>query len=97
MTTNTPPEPHVITSFADELTGPRKPVPAKGGLTVPVRSDIDGCDRNYGEASQCVPEALPGGQTDICAYLAQRGIKGVRVKGADTRGVDRNRNGVACD
>jgi hypothetical protein len=44
-----------------------------------------------------VPNKLPAGQTDVCAYLAEHNIKGVRVKGADAKGIDRNRNGVVCD
>lgn len=98
VTPQTPPEPHVITTFAGQLQGPRRGAGPPGrGLSVPVRPDIDGCDRNYGEAAQCVPKTLPGGQTDLCAYLAQRGFKGVRVKGTDARGIDRNGNGVVCD
>lgn len=97
VSSNTPPEPHVITTFADGLKGPRRGSPPGRALTVPVAPDVDGCDRNYGESSQCVPKTLPGGQTDVCAYLDQRGIKGVRVKGGDTRALDRNRNGVVCD
>jgi hypothetical protein len=97
VTADTPPEPHVITNFADQLKGERRgPAPARA-LSVPVRADVDGCDRNYGETAQCVPNVLPGGQTDVCAYLAQRGIKGVKVKGADRKELDRNRNGVVCD
>lgn len=96
VTTATPPRPHVITNFANRL-GPRRAAPPGRALTVPVRSDVDGCDRNYGTASQCVPGTLPAGQTDVCAYLAQRGIKGVRVSGTDVKRLDGNHNGVACD
>jgi hypothetical protein len=96
VTTATPPRPHMITNFANRL-GPRRTAPPGRALTVPVRSDVDGCDRNYGTAGQCVPGTLPAGQTDVCAYLAQRGIKGVRVSGTDVKRLDGNHNGVACD
>jgi hypothetical protein len=91
------PEPHIITTFADQLQGGRTPVPRRGLQPVPVRSDVDGCNRDYGTAAQCIPKALPGGQGDICSYLAKRGITGVKVRGADRKGIDRNRNGVVCD
>ncbi len=91
------PEPHVITTFADQLRGGPTPVSGRGLRSVPVRPDIDGCDRDYGTVAQCIPKALPGGQGDLCRYLAQRGIKGVKVRGADRQQLDRNRNGVVCD
>jgi hypothetical protein len=91
------PEPHIITTFADQLQGGRTPVTGRGLQPVPVRPDIDGCNRDYGTAAQCIPKALPGGQGDICSYLAKRGIKGVKVRGADRSRIDRNRNGVVCD
>jgi hypothetical protein len=96
VTTATPPQPHVITTFANQL-GPRRKTSTGRALTVPVRTDVDGCDRNYGTPSQCVPATLPAGQADVCAYLAKRGIKGVRVIGVDVKRLDSNRNGVACD
>lgn len=97
VTSNSPPAPHVIGTFAGQLTGPRRALPLTKVLTVPVAPDVDGCDRNYGEPSQCVPKTLPRGQTDVCAYLAQHGIKGVRVKGADARALDPDHDGVVCD
>jgi hypothetical protein len=96
VTTATPPQPHIITTFANRL-GPRGTTSTGRALAVPVRTDVDGCDRNYGTPSQCVPATLPAGQTDVCAYLAKRGIKGVRVSGLDVKKLDSNRNGVACD
>jgi hypothetical protein len=91
------PQPHIIKTFANGLTGRRAALPKGPVASVPVRSDVDGCDRAYGEASQCVPDTLPRGQTDLCGYLAKNGLRAVRVHGTDVRNLDPNHNGIACD
>lgn len=91
------PEPHIIKNFAHELTGQRKIVSRVPRPPVRVRADIDGCDHNYGKASQCIPVTLPPGQRDYCTYLASHGFKQVTVRGIDLKQLDRNHNGIACD
>jgi hypothetical protein len=92
-----PPEPHIIGTFASELAGRRLPVPQKPVRSVPVRADVDGCNRDYGDAGQCIPNRLPPGQTDLCLYLAEHGMKNAKSRGADRSRIDLNRNGVVCD
>lgn len=91
------PEPRIITNFARDLTGERKKVSKTPQPPVRVRANIDGCDRNYGEADQCIPSTLPTGRRDYCKYLAEQGFERVTVRGSDTKRLDHNRNGVACD
>ncbi|MGD9525528.1 hypothetical protein [Pseudonocardia sp.] len=89
------PDPRVVDSFASQLSGERRG-PGRTKRSEPVASDVDGCDRAYGTAGQCIPTTLPPGVADLCAYLASRGFPPVRVNGADTLGVDPDGNRVAC-
>lgn len=48
---------------------PDKPHPSPVKVT-----SVDGCNRAYGTASQCVPLLAPGGKTMTCAYLKSSGL-----------------------
>lgn len=49
-------------------------LPARPGPTpVPVTA-VDGCNRAYGTADQCVPMRAPGGKPVTCAYLRSSGL-----------------------
>jgi hypothetical protein len=90
------PDPRIVDSFASKLSGERRG-PGREKGSEPVASDVDGCNRAYGTAGQCIPTTLPPGVADLCAYLASRGFPPVRVNGVDPLGVDRDGNRVACD
>lgn len=61
-----------------------------------IASTMDGCDRNYGTAAQCVPLALPNGATNWCAWLAAHGYTNLRVVGVDDKHLDPKGTGIAC-
>lgn len=92
----TQPGPHIIPNFARELKGERKKLSKIPRPPVQVPVNVDGCDRNYGNAGQCIPAALPPGYRDYCQYLVGHGFKQVKVRGFDRKGLDRERNGIAC-
>ena len=49
-------------------------MPVKPGPTPVKVSSVDGCNRNYGTAAQCVPLLAPGGKAVNCAYLRSSGL-----------------------
>jgi hypothetical protein len=75
---------------------PRKPLPSPTG-THHVRPNVDGCDHNYGEITQCVPWTFPAGTEDKCAWLAARGFGTLKVVAADRQRLDPDGNKIACD
>jgi hypothetical protein len=58
------------------------PVPRAAGTLLPAKphpspvkvTSVDGCNRAYGTASQCVPLLAPGGKAVTCAYLKSSGL-----------------------
>jgi hypothetical protein len=92
------PAAHVL-PFAQDLRGARWKLP-KGPSRVPVAWNVDGCDHDYGAASQCVPwqfpgsAAVPAGQG--CAWLAAHGFGPLPVRGRDRLGLDTNQDAIAC-
>jgi hypothetical protein len=45
---------------------------------------VDGCDHNYGYASQCVPWAIPAGSPAAdCAWLKSNGFGPLKVTGSN--------------
>ena len=75
---------------------PLKPLPSPT-RTHYVRPNVDGCDRNYGEVTQCVPWTFPAGTTDKCAWLADHGFKALKVAARDRQRLDPDGNKIACD
>ena len=75
-----------------------KPLPKLPSPTVThsVRANVDGCDHNYGEVTQCVPWTFPPGTADKCDWLRERGFKQLRVAGTDRQKLDDDHDGVAC-
>lgn len=68
----TSPAPPLPTLAKARVTG--TVLPAKRG-PAPVRvTSVDGCNRAYGTASQCIPLLAPGGAAVTCAYLQARGL-----------------------
>jgi hypothetical protein len=90
------PTPRVHGSFASELSGERKRIPRRPQPPAPVPPDVDGCNRAYGNAAQCIPSELPPGETDYCAYFSSRGFPPVQVNGSDPERLDPDGNGIAC-
>ncbi|MFI7547815.1 hypothetical protein [Actinoplanes sp. NPDC049599] len=75
---------------------PLKPLPSPT-KTRYVRPNVDGCDHNYGEITQCVPWTFPPGTKDKCAWLTERGFLPLTVAAADRQKLDPDGNKVACD
>ena len=75
---------------------PLKPLPSPM-RTHFVRPNVDGCDHNYGETTQCVPWTFPAGTKDKCAWLADHGFDKLKVAAADRQQLDPDGNGIACD
>jgi hypothetical protein len=75
---------------------PLKPLPSPT-KTHYVRPNVDGCDHNYGEVTQCVPWTFPTGTTDKCTWLAEHGFKKLKVAAADRQKLDTDGNKIACD
>lgn len=63
--------------------------------------DWGGCDRNYGEPTQCVPWEFPDGITapeDKCLWLELNGFTtAIEVAGTDRQRLDTDGNKIACD
>ncbi|WP_158230744.1 hypothetical protein [Frankia sp. CcI49] len=63
-------------------------LPRGNGSPSPVPPGVDGCDRNYVDASDtrtfCVPRVAPAGRTLDCDFLRDVGLAPLRVVGADT-------------
>jgi hypothetical protein len=85
-----------VGGFATELSGERKRIPDRPGPPAEVRPDVDGCNRAYGDAGQCIPSTLPPGTSDLCQYLREQGFRDIRVNGTDPERLDTDRNGLAC-
>jgi hypothetical protein len=62
-----------------------------------VRPNVDGCDHNYGEITQCVPWTFPPGTEDKCAWLTERGFHPLTVAAKDRQRLDPDGNKIACD
>ncbi|WP_436535807.1 hypothetical protein [Actinoplanes sp. HUAS TT8] len=62
-----------------------------------VPAFVDGCDHNYGTATQCVPLTFPAGVTDKCAWLAAHGFTDLIVAGKDRQRLDADADGIACN
>ena len=89
------PAPHIL-PFAQDLLGARLALPA-GPLHVAVAWNVDGCDHDYGSASQCVPWTIPAPAGQGCQWLAAHGFGPLKVNGRDRLGLDANQDGIACD
>jgi hypothetical protein len=86
--------PHIMDFAAGSTRTPEKLPTAD--VPSSVSSTIDGCDRNYGTAAQCVPLTLPNGATNWCAWLAAHGYTNLRVVGVDDKHLDPKGTGIAC-
>lgn len=91
----------IVQPFVQDFAGqpgvkPLKPLPSPTGTHF-VRPNVDGCDHNYGEITQCVPWTFPPGTTDKCAWLAERGFQPLKVAAADRQKLDPDGNKIACD
>jgi hypothetical protein len=87
--------PHNV-PMARNLTGAVIPN-AAGPSRVPVPADIDGCDHAYGALGQCVPWAVPGGDTvQRCAWLSAHGFTPLTVTGRDRQHLDPDHDKLAC-
>jgi Domain of unknown function (DUF1929) len=92
--------PH-IHAFADSLTG-KESGPGKKRTSQAVSPTISGCDRHYGSVNVCVPTVFPARVKKTaagrCVWLKQNHYGRLKINGGDDPlGLDRNRNGVACD
>jgi hypothetical protein len=76
-----------------------RPLPPRSSPTAKVRvpATVDGCDRNYGEKTQCIPLKFPPDATDKCDWLAAHGFEHIRVVGTDRQKLDHDHDGVACN
>jgi hypothetical protein len=90
------PEPYVQNFAHQPGARPKRPL-ASPRTTHSVRPNVDGCDRNYGTVTQCVPWKFPAGTTDKCGWLAGHGFGRLVVQGVDRQRLDRDGNGIACD
>jgi hypothetical protein len=89
------PAPHIL-DFARGLRGQRLSLP-KGPHHVAVAWNVDGCDHDYGIASQCVPWTIPAPAGQGCQWLAAHGFGSLKIRGRDRLGLDTNHDGIACD
>ncbi|MEU9476237.1 galactose oxidase early set domain-containing protein [Streptomyces sp. NPDC048191] len=92
--------PHVH-AFADSLSG-KVSGPARRKAAQQVSPTISGCDRHYGSVNVCVPTVFPPQVRKTtaarCTWLRQNHYGRLKVNGGDDPlGLDRNRNGTACD
>ncbi|MFJ3774149.1 galactose oxidase-like domain-containing protein [Streptomyces sp. NPDC090075] len=90
-----------VHSFADSLAGKTSGASQKRA-SQPVSTTISGCDRHYGSVNVCVPTAFPRSVKKTaaarCAWLKTNQYGRLKVNGKDDPlGLDRNRNGVACE
>ncbi|MGW7821335.1 galactose oxidase-like domain-containing protein [Streptomyces puniciscabiei] len=92
--------PH-IHAFADSLSG-KVSGPGRKRTAQQVSPTVSGCDRHYGSANVCVPTVFPPEVRRTaaarCSWLKENNYGRLKVNGADDPlGLDRNRNGTACD
>ncbi|MGW2939235.1 galactose oxidase-like domain-containing protein [Streptomyces sp. NPDC001156] len=92
--------PHVH-AFADSLSG-KVSGPARKRASQQVSPTLSGCDHHYGSANVCVPTVFPPRVKKTararCDWLRQNDYGRLKVNGADDPlGLDRDRNGTACD
>jgi hypothetical protein len=75
---------------------PKAPLPSPtAGLR--IAEGVDGCDHAYGDRDICVPWVFPGGVTDKCGWLRERGFQPLEITGGrDRHALDRNGDGTAC-
>jgi hypothetical protein len=92
----TRPAPFVQTFAARPGAQPLRPLPSPT-RTLRVPANVDGCDRNYGTRSQCIPWTFPAGITAKCDWLRVHGFTNPAVVGADRHRLDRDGNRIACD
>ncbi|MFG2886080.1 galactose oxidase-like domain-containing protein [Streptomyces sp. NPDC048297] len=90
-----------VHSFADSLRGKVAGAGTKR-TAQKVSTTISGCDRHYGSANVCVPTVFPPQVKKTaaarCAWLKQNHYGRLKVNGGDDPlGLNRNRNGTACD
>jgi hypothetical protein len=76
-----------------------RPLPPRSSPTAKVRvpATVDGCDRNYGEETQCIPLKFPPDATDKCDWLKTHGFEHVLVAHIDRQKLDHDHDGVACN
>ncbi|MFI9249345.1 galactose oxidase-like domain-containing protein [Streptomyces sp. NPDC053069] len=92
--------PHVH-AFADALSG-KESGPGQKRTSQAVSPTISGCDRHYGSVNVCVPTVFPPKVKKTaaarCTWLKQNHYGRLKVNGGDDPlGLDRNRNGIACE
>jgi hypothetical protein len=90
-----------VHSFADSLQG-TVAEPGKKRASQKVSPTISGCDRHYGSVNVCVPTVFPPQVKKTaaarCTWLKRNHYGRLKVNGGDDPlGLDRNRNGTACD
>jgi hypothetical protein len=89
------PEP-LIHPFAQLPGASAESPPAGPPASLPRQIEADGCDRHYGEVTQCIPLAFPPGVTDRCGWLQARDFGPLAVHGEDRQQLDADGDGTAC-
>jgi hypothetical protein len=86
----------LVRTFADGLTGPRVKT-YKRPRRIPEPWNIDGCDHDYGTASQCVPWHVPASSGErACAWLKSNGFGPLKVHGTNRQHLPENEHGYVC-
>lgn len=62
-----------------------------------MAANVDGCDRNYGGKTQCIPMTFPPDADDKCDWLTAHGFQHIAVVGSDRQGLDHDHDRVACN
>jgi hypothetical protein len=74
-----------------------KVIPKGHAKSVKVSWHVDGCDHDYGTASQCVPWTIPGATPQAkCAWLQSHGFGPLAVPGKNRQDLPENAAGDAC-
>ncbi|WP_157963484.1 hypothetical protein [Actinocorallia populi] len=100
---STPVEKPEVTPQATALRERKIPEAAPEGAPQDAGAPKDwgGCDRNYGEATQCVPWTFPDGITaydDKCLWLELNGFTtAIKVVGTDRQKLDNDGDKTACN
>jgi hypothetical protein len=89
------PEP-LVHPFAQLPGASAEPKRSGPPASLPRQIEADGCDRHYGEVTQCIPLAFPPGVTDRCGWLQARGYGPLGVHGEDRQHLDTDADGIAC-
>jgi hypothetical protein len=76
-----------------------RPLPTRRSPAARVRvpANIDGCDRNYGAKTQCIPMNFPPDTNDKCDWLVAHGFEHVVVEGTDRQRLDHDHDRIACN